>query len=275
MPHFSFWSWPKPFIGTVDEALDKISRIEEQTPWANKTDKAVWRGTGWFNSVGNINLRPKLVEVTKNAEWADVQVMKWLTNAMKATNSIDIENFCKYKYIIYTEVSPCNYIAQYMKSADENQGVTYSGRLHFHQACESVIMTPPPTYLLHTTHFMRPVLSSSFLRPRENVSPDQRWPRVYPISEANIIFLDPEWKDLEPTIKWLQAHPDIAKGIAKRQRIGVKRGYLSKAAEVCYWRSLVRGWSSVVRIDDEKWRQDDGEGIRWETFSLTGRTGWD
>jgi hypothetical protein len=61
-----------------------------------------------------------------------------------------------------------------------------------------------------------------------------------------------------------------------------KAGYLSPAAEACYWRSLIRGWSSVAKTDsNEKWGnwEDDGpengEGMRWETFSLTAKTKWD
>jgi hypothetical protein len=105
MPHFSFWAWPLPFIGTLDSALSRISTVESSTPWSRKIDKVVWRGTAWFNSVGNTNLRPKLLEVTKGKEWADVEDLKWYSNAEKASNSLLIEDFCKYKYIIYTEVS--------------------------------------------------------------------------------------------------------------------------------------------------------------------------
>jgi hypothetical protein len=104
MPHFSGWSWPKPFIGTLDQALSKIEIIEEETKWEDKIDKAVWRGTGQFNSVGNIALRPQLLEVTKGKSWADVELLQWGNNAVDAKNAIGIEDFCKYKYIIYTEV---------------------------------------------------------------------------------------------------------------------------------------------------------------------------
>jgi Glycosyl transferase family 90 len=104
MPHFSFWAWPLPFIGTLDSALARISAVETSTPWSKKIDKVVWRGTAWFNSVGNTNLRPKLLQVTKGKEWADVEDLKWFNNAEKARNSLLIEDFCKYKYIIYTEV---------------------------------------------------------------------------------------------------------------------------------------------------------------------------
>lgn len=104
MPHFSFWSWPLPFIGTLDSALAKISAIENALSFSEKIDKVIWRGTGWFNSVGNNNLRPKLLEATKGKEWANVQTLKWGTNGETAQNSIAIEDFCRYKYIIYTEV---------------------------------------------------------------------------------------------------------------------------------------------------------------------------
>jgi hypothetical protein len=46
------------------------------------------------------------------------------------------------------------------------------------------------------------------------------------------------------------------------------------AAESCYWRALINGWSKVAKTEsDEKW--DEGEEIRWETFSLTGKTEWE
>ena len=104
MPHFSFWAWPLPFIGTLDSALSRISAIEASHPWEKKIDKVVWRGTAWFNSVGNTNLRPKLLEVTKGQPWADVEDLVWYDGGEKARNALQIEEFCKYKYIIYTEV---------------------------------------------------------------------------------------------------------------------------------------------------------------------------
>ena len=54
---------------------------------------------------------------------------------------------------------------------------------------------------------------------------------------------------------------------------------MSEASEVCYWRSLLRGWSSVARVDEEEWGSWDDEGrdvrgVRWEEFSLTQKA-WD
>jgi hypothetical protein len=109
--------------------------------------------------------------------------------------------------------------------------------------------------------------------------PNPRWPKSYPPSQANIIFISPDWSDLESTITWLRNNPVIAEGIADRQREVVRKGYLSEASEVCYWRSLVRGWSGVAEIDEEKWgdwedESRDVRGVRWEEFSLTQKA-WD
>lgn len=165
-----------------------------------------------------------------------------------------------------------------------NQGKTYSGRLPYHQACASIILTPPPTFLLHTTHLLRPLFSSVLLsgshpskptKPPSNSYPlpatAKTWPLSYPPDDANIVFVRPDWSDLEATLKWLRDHPAIAAGIARRQRsLTVEKGYLSEAAEACYWRSMIRAWSRTARIEG-----DWGEGMRWETFSLLGKTTFD
>ncbi len=43
-------------------------------------------------------------------------------------------------------------------------------------------------------------------------------------------------------------------------------GYFSPAAEVCYWRALVRGWSKVARYDEEEWERKPA--ITFEAFTL-------
>lgn len=142
--------------------------------------------------------------------------------------------------------------------------------------------------MMHTTHQLRPLFSSTLpFSPSYNsqTAPpphNPRWPDSYSPSKANIIFVEPDWSDLHQTIQWLRAHPEIAEGIANRQREStVDKGLLSPAAEVCYWRSLVRGWSSVVEIEEGtwgKWEKEggtNGEGMRFESFALTGETKWE
>lgn len=99
MPHYSSWSWPLESLGPTDEALVRIERVEKEMTWEQKIGKAIWRGTAWFNPDWRAGLRPILVEVAKDKEWADVEL--W---GQGQNNTLDVADFCKYKYIIYTEV---------------------------------------------------------------------------------------------------------------------------------------------------------------------------
>lgn len=171
------------------------------------------------------------------------------------SNALDIADFCRYKYVVHTE------------------GITYSGRFQFLQMCASVTLTPALEWMQHTSHLVRPVFSRDLLAKKKDWMPSERvrraWPVRYAAEEANIVFVAPDWSDLEDTIAWLEGHPDVAEGIARRQReMFVGGGYFSPAAEVCYWRALVRGWASVVRTEGEGW--EDQPGVPFETFALTG-----
>lgn len=118
MPHFSSWSWPVEYVGPFDEALDKIEKIERDLKWDEKISKAVWRGTAWFNPDWNMGLRPKLLEVTEGKEWADVQL--WGQGQEEKNNTIGIDEFCRYKYIVYAEVCE-EYLNWHSMLADLNR----------------------------------------------------------------------------------------------------------------------------------------------------------
>ncbi|KAI0195161.1 glycosyl transferase family 90-domain-containing protein [Xylaria flabelliformis] len=251
MPHFAFWSWPLPSIGSMTRAAEAIARIEDDLPFARKDPRVVWRGSARFNGVHQPTLRWDLLRATAGAEWADEDAN---TSSDGNTTALIIEDFCRYKYVLYTD------------------GVTYSGRLPFLQMCRSVLLTPPIAWRQHMTHLIRPLFSSDLgigPPPEWTLSSGVRkaWPTHYSPAKANAIFVAPDWSDLESTISWLEAHPDVAEAIARRQRnLFVERGYLSPAMETCYWRALIRGWSLVVRLEENGW--EDRLGVSWEEFSL-------
>ncbi|KAK3380930.1 glycosyl transferase family 90-domain-containing protein [Podospora didyma] len=269
MPHFSFWAWPQPFIGSLSRAAAAIDAIEASLPFSKKNPRAIWRGTVGFNSVHHPTLRQDLLNATEGrSDWADVEALKWeegndSTNKNKSTavpsNAIMVEDFCRHKYVLHTE------------------GVTYSGRLLFLQMCKSVLIAPPLAWLQHTTHLIRPLFSSDlYFSGNKRWEPSEgekaAWPEHYTPDEANAIFVSPDWSDLEAVVGWLERNPDIAEGIATRQReLFVGGGYLSRAAEVCYWRALIRGWSQVAQTEVPG---EDGTGgksnkeERWEEFSM-------
>ncbi|GAW19801.1 hypothetical protein ANO14919_092920 [Xylariales sp. No.14919] len=316
IPHFGFYSWPLPFIGSLPRAARAISQIESSLSFSDKIPRAVWRGTTWFNNPRAGRLRQNLVRAfgpgapgADTRKWADIEALDWSSTGgdRNASNALRIEDFCRYKYIIHTE------------------GVTYSGRFQFHNLCASVVLTPPVAWIQHVTHLLRPVfsytldpsapdsLSSSPSSSRRNLlrsllspfllspkledketktpglprrpvelggrekppplspypAPWMRsaWQTEHDPSEANIVFVAPDWSDLEATVAWLETHPRIAESIARRQRaLFEDGGYLSPAAEMCYWRGLIRGWSEIVRVDEGAF--GDLEEVTWEEFSL-------
>ncbi|KAK0707903.1 hypothetical protein B0H67DRAFT_450753, partial [Lasiosphaeris hirsuta] len=231
MPHFSFWAWPTPLVGSMARAAAAVDAIEGGVAFAEKDPRVVWRGTVGYAGGSRPRLREDLVRVAGGGRaWADVKGMEG--------GGMAVEGFCRYKYVLYTE------------------GVTYSGRLQFLQMCRSVLIAPPFAWLQHTTHLVRPVFAADLgLRGgegggRKSVPDDQgvkaAWPTRYAPEEANAVFVSSDWSDLEATIRWLDENPGIAEGIAARQReLSVGGGYFSPAAETCYWRALIRGWSSV------------------------------
>ncbi|KAJ0386712.1 hypothetical protein COL922a_003786 [Colletotrichum nupharicola] len=269
IPHFAFWAWNQPFIRSITHAAAATTDIEAALPFHKKDQRAVWRGTAWFNNGASANPRSRqeLLKIAKDAEWADVQALEWTNQGEDAANALNIEEFCRYKYIIHTE------------------GVSYSGRFQFHQLCESVILSPPIEWMQHTTHLVKPVYSSTLLgsaeantvereksqKQQQGRYPSKRaqetWPATFRPEEANMVFVNPDWSDLEATISWLGNHADVAHGIAKRQRgLFAGRGYLSPAAEVCYWRALIRGWSQVVHADEATW--ENSKVTPWEELSV-------
>jgi len=258
MPHFAFWTWRSPFLSSLPAAAGAISAVEGGLGWAAKDRRAVWRGTSWFSNgaASNPRLRQSLVRLAGNQSWADVQSLAWTTNAAAAANGLPVEAFCRYRYVVHTE------------------GVSYSGRFNFHVMCRSVVVTPPLEWMEMNTHLVKPVYSSVLLGGMESALRDDRfpgkraretWPVRYDAGEANMVFVRPDWSDLEETVRWLEGHPEVAEGIAERQRrLFAGGGYVSLAAETCYWRALIKGWSEVVRYEEGDWE----EGVRFEEYVL-------
>ncbi|KAI1152506.1 glycosyl transferase family 90-domain-containing protein [Nemania diffusa] len=300
MPHFSFWSWPLPFVGSIARAAAAIERVEAERPFADKDPRVVWRGSARFNGVHHPTLRPDLLHATAGADWADVQALESYemvevgdaatgTNHGRKNEKNDERSGRAERGGEETQTPPpgnataaaaaalmiedfCRY--KYVLYTD---GVTYSGRLPFLQMCGSVLLTPPIAWRQHTTHLLRPLFSHDLALTDAGgsahewapSSPGVRaaWPTSYGPADANAVFVAPDWSDLRATVAWLERNPALAAGIARRQRdLFVGRGYLSPAMETCYWRALLRGWSEVVRIEGEGW--EDWPGVSWEEFSV-------
>ncbi|KAF2033494.1 hypothetical protein EK21DRAFT_58695 [Setomelanomma holmii] len=248
MPSFSGWSWPKAGLGSMDDVLQKIERVEDKLSWDQKESRVIWRGTPWFNPLGHPDLRKDLLKVARGKHWASVE-------ALNETNKLDIEEFCKYKYIVYTE------------------GVTYSGRLPYHQACGSVLLMAPLEWVSMSAVLVRPILAGDVVAPSGvDVEVKDKEGKVEGVVKtvaswegANAIYVKPDFSDLEAVVEFLEERQEVARRIARNQReLVVDGGYLSTSAETCYWRALIKGWSEVAVVDEAKWGDETGE--RYETW---------
>jgi hypothetical protein len=290
MPHFAFWAWPLPFISSLPHASAAVSLIEADLPFREKDPRAVWRGTAWFNNGAGANprLRQDLLKLAQNKSWADLQDLKWETNGKDAANALRIEDFCRYKYVIHTEgvsysgrlqfLQMCASVLlsppiEWMQHTTHFVKPVFSGSLleldlHPNGVNDGDDVTIEPMDEAEHEHARRTRARQEHTRRqdtrRERKYPSYRmkeaWPVDYPPGEANAIFVNPDWSDLEAVVAWLERHPDVAEGIARRQReTFAGGGYLSAAAEACYWRSLIRGWSNVVRTDGLGWEEKQGQ----------------
>lgn len=82
-------------------------------------------------------------------------------------------------------------------------------------------------------------------------------------------------------MEYLRTNDQIAMDIAERNVRTFRERYLTSAAEVCYWRKLIRGWAGVS-FEPEFYKVDiNGTGVRewrglpFESFALERRLEWD
>jgi hypothetical protein len=141
IPDFGFWSWPETKVGSYGEVQLKAVAMEESSAnptgkpwhWEDKVGKLLWRG-----ATMNLELREKLVNVTKGKQWADVVPLDW-HNEMSMTKDLkSMDEHCQYKYLAHTE------------------GNSYSGRLKYLQNCRSVIVAHDMDWLQHFSTLLIP-----------------------------------------------------------------------------------------------------------------------
>lgn len=135
------------------------------------------------------------------------------------------------------------------------EGNSYSGRLKYLQSCESVVVAHKMDWIQHH----HPLLQSSG--------------RL-----QNFVQVDRDYHDLESAMSWLQSHDKTARKIAANSVRTFRQRYLTPAAEVCYWRKLIHGWSRVS-FEPELFEMVNGtrtlRGLPVESYMLERRLEWD
>ncbi|KAL2444187.1 hypothetical protein ABEF95_015792 [Exophiala dermatitidis] len=135
------------------------------------------------------------------------------------------------------------------------EGNSYSGRLKYLQSCKSVVVAHKMDWIQHHHPLMR------------SDGPDK-----------NYVQVERSYEDLPEKMAWLQARDRDAERIASNSVQTFRDRYLTPAAEACYWRRLIHGWSMVSFVPEfyeivdgkKKWR-----GLPVESFFLERRLEWD
>lgn len=228
IPDFGYWSWPETKVGTMREVQSKAAAEEDirKYSWKNKVPQLLWRG-----ATMGLPLRDKLIEITKGKPWADVVALDWHNKDSMQNDLKSMPEHCNYKYLAHTE------------------GNSYSGRLKYLQACESVIIAHKMDWIQHH----HPLMKSS--------GPTQ-----------NFVEIRRDFSDLEETIQDLQKNDQRVSNIALENMRTFRERYLTPAAEACYWRHLIRGWAEVS-FEPEFYKTVNGtqqwRGLPWESFALS------
>jgi len=124
-------------------------------------------------------------------------------------------------------------------------GRSYSGRGKYLQNCNSVV----------------------FMSNRTWVEP-QHGLLVSSGPHQNFVEIQDDFSDLEEKVLELTADQEKAKRIAKNSVDTFRDRHLTPAAQVCYWRKLIRSWATVSFVP-EKYQPGTRKqrGISFETFA--------
>lgn len=120
MPDFNFWAW-KPTGSAYEDARRRA--MTHDSAVKDKIPKIVWRGNRHINP----EVRKALIETGKGKEWADVEG-GWL----------DIADFCRYLFAVYTE------------------GHSWSGRLKYLLNCDTVAIVHELEFTTSFYHLLNP-----------------------------------------------------------------------------------------------------------------------
>lgn len=233
MSDFGYWSWAVDLIGGYEDIRKQISGLE--TDFDMKKKQVVWRGARKTNP-----MRENLIRGTEGKEWADVESVDWRdARHVKSVEAFSIPEHCGYQFVLQTEgMHPPQAPHPSSFSNIWNLGRSYSGRLKYLQNCNSVVIIPKRNWI-EPHHAL--LVSSG---------PNQ-----------NFVEIEEDFSDLEENVLALLADPEKARRIAQDGVETFRDRVLTPAAQNCYWRKMLNGWSEVSFAP-----VDEGKGVSFETF---------
>lgn len=144
-------------------------------------------------------------------------------------------------------MSPSDETDQRISSNVPPTGRSYSASLKYRQACNSVIVAHKLQFIQHHHYLL-----------------------VADGPHQNYVEVERDFSDLSDKMQPLLDDTTIAERIAGNSVRTFRDRYLTKAAEACYWRTLLseygRVWNTTVPVWSEEHQQE--RGLRYESFAL-------
>ncbi|KAJ3114618.1 hypothetical protein HDU96_001872 [Phlyctochytrium bullatum] len=214
LPDYGFYSWPEPGMTSYSEVRRTTLKHELKMKTGNvsKIPKLFWRGALFGRPI-----RQDLLESTRNQSWADVDEIVWkdLSNA----HSADSTKKDDYR----TAAEHCDYM--YLMHAE---GHSYSGRLKYLLLCRSLVLMHQLTFIQHFHH----LLDGNPKSPNQNVIivPTPFKENLGKVMETLLELKGSEWEKRVLDNAWNE----------------LREKYLSPAAIACYWRRMIKEYSTVM-----------------------------
>ena len=96
MPDFGMYDWPEAMIGSYSKARRDMRVVEEEVPWAQKTQQLVWRGI----ALPHYHNRVDFVRVAHDKPWA---VVSTVSISEPDSNMIPVTDFCRWMFVADVE----------------------------------------------------------------------------------------------------------------------------------------------------------------------------
>lgn len=154
--------------------------------------------------------------VWRGVDWTNPDVRGALLNATTDEPWADVK---KMNWSNDTDQMPLDAFCSYAYVVN-TEGRSWSSRLTHLLHCDSVPVSHDLARVAHYYHLLVP--------------------------HANFILVKRDFSDLGEKMRFYLNHPDAAQNIADLARVTFRERYITPAATACYWRRLLRSWSSVA-----------------------------
>jgi hypothetical protein len=241
------------------QLMDMIEFLEASTPFGNKIKKLA--GVWTMDDVPKTTRQKGLAWATTERSWAQYD----RTRSVPTLAGIDMLNETALS-------STWNDRAGKLSQMCRFQFLAHDTSFHISIAdgpllCTSVLLTTKPKWI-RVYHSLMLANTNRFHLGDADHPEVKGWGGSNGAGDQNVVLVADDWGDLQYKVEGLLRYPEAAETIARNNADTFRRKYLTSAATACYWREMVRAYSSVS-FKPSGWTTRDGG--RSEIRTASGR----